>query len=69
MGNTEPTWQGYINSSFTYMGWGMDVSFHYKFGGQVYNQTLVDKGRMPTWFNADRRVTQRWQKSGYIPVL
>lgn len=66
MGNTEPTWQGYINSSFTYMGWGMDVSFHYKFGGQVYNQTLVDKvENADLVYNADRRVTQlRWQKPG-----
>ena len=27
IGNTEPKWQGYINSSFTYRGWGADVSF------------------------------------------
>ena len=66
MGNTEPNWQGYINSSFTYMGWGMDVSFHYKFGGQVYNQTLVDKvENADLVYNADRRVTQlRWQHPG-----
>lgn len=66
MGNTEPNWQGYINSSFTYMGWGMDLSFHYKFGGQVYNQTLVDKvENADLVYNADRRVTQlRWQNPG-----
>ena len=65
-GNTEPTWQGYINSSFTYMGLGVDVSFRYKFGGQVYNQTLVDKVENANLaYNADRRVTQlRWQKPG-----
>lgn len=66
MGNTEPNWQGYINSSFTYMGWGMDLSFHYKFGGQVYNQTLVDKvENADLIYNADRRVAQlRWQNPG-----
>lgn len=66
MGNTEPTWQGNINSSFTYMGWGVDVSFRYKFGGQVYNQTLVDKvENADLVYNADRRVTElRWQKPG-----
>lgn len=66
MGNTEPNWQGYINSSFTYMGWGMDLSFHYKFGGQIYNQTLVDKvENADLVYNADRRVTQlRWQNPG-----
>lgn len=65
-GNTEPTWQGYINSSFTYMGWGVDVSFRYRFGGQVYNQTLVDKVENANLaYNADRRVMQmRWQSPG-----
>lgn len=66
VGNTEPKWQGYINSSFTYMGWGADVSFRYQFGGQVYNQTLLDKVENANLrYNADRRVTQlRWMNPG-----
>lgn len=66
VGNTEPKWQGYINSSFTYRGWGADVSFRYQFGGQVYNQTLLDKVENANLkYNADRRVTQlRWMKPG-----
>ena len=66
IGNTEPKWQGYINSSFTYRGWGADVSFRYQFGGQVYNQTLLDKVENANLkYNVDRRVTQlRWAKPG-----
>ena len=66
VGNTEPTWQGHINTSFTYMGWGIDVSMLYRFGGQVYNQTLIDKVENANLkYNADRRVTQlRWLRPG-----
>lgn len=66
IGNTEPTWQGHINTSFTYMGWGTDVSLMYRFGGQVYNQTLLDKVENANLkYNVDRRVTQlRWMRPG-----
>lgn len=66
IGNTEPRWQGYINSSFTYMGWGADISVRYRFGGQVYNQTLLDKvENADLKQNADRRVTElRWKQPG-----
>ena len=66
IGNTEPKWQGYINSSFTYKGWGADVSFRYQYGGQVYNQTLIDKVENANLkYNVDRRVSQlRWAKPG-----
>jgi hypothetical protein len=43
IGNTEPKWQGYINSSFTYRGWGADVSFRYQFGGQVMRVFLCSE--------------------------
>ena len=66
IGNTEPTWQGYINSSFTYKGFGADVSFSYRFGGQVYNQTLIDKvENLNINQNGDARVlTMRWLNPG-----
>ena len=61
-GTTEPKWQGNINSSFAYKGFGVDVSMAYKFGGQVYNQTLVDKVENADLMrNADKRVLDlRW---------
>lgn len=65
-GNTEPQWQGNINTSFNYRGWGMSMSFNYKFGGQTYNQTLVDKiENADLRYNADKRVLDlRWQNPG-----
>lgn len=65
-GDTEPKWQGNINTAFNYKGFGANLSFNYKFGGQVYNQTLVDKiENADLRYNVDKRVLQeRWQKPG-----
>lgn len=67
-GDTEPKWQGNINTSFNYKGFGANLAFNYKFGGQVYNQTLVDKvENADLRYNVDKRVlTERWQKPGDI---
>ena len=66
IGTIEPKWQGNINSSFAYKGFGIDVSMAYKFGGQTYNQTLVDKVENANlMYNADKRVLGlRWQNVG-----
>ena len=42
------------------------MSMMYRFGGQVYNQTLIDKVENANLkYNADRRVTQlRWLRPG-----
>lgn len=68
VGNTEPKWQGNINSSFTYKGFGIDMNFAYKFGGQAYNSTLMDKVQNADLiYNADKRVLAlRWKKPGDI---
>lgn len=68
VGNTEPKWQGNINTAFNYRGWGLNLSFNYKFGGQIYNETLVNKvENADLRYNADRRVLSlRWQKPGDI---
>lgn len=67
-GDTEPKWQGNINSSFNYKGFGANLSFNYKFGGQMFNQTLVDKvENADLRYNVDKRVLeQRWKKPGDI---
>lgn len=55
-GNTEPFMEGNINSSFSYKGWGLNLSFNYKFGGQTYNLTLIQKVENADLLNnADRR--------------
>ena len=59
--------KGMIGSSFTYKGFGFNITLAYNYGGQMYNQTLVDKIENVNLylFNADERVlTQRWKKPG-----
>lgn len=67
-GDTEPKWQGNVNTSFNYMGFGINLGFTYRFGGQMYNSTLVQKvENADLRYNADRRVLQlRWQNSGDV---
>ena len=67
-GDTEPKWQGNVNTSFNYMGFGINLGFTYRFGGQMYNSTLVQKvENADLRYNADRRVLQlRWQNPGNV---
>ncbi len=67
-GDTEPKWQGNVNTSFNYMGFGINLGFTYRFGGQMYNSTLVQKvENADLRYNADRRVLQlRWQNPGDV---
>ncbi len=67
-GNTEPFMEGNINSMFSYKGWGLNFSFHYKFGGQTFNSTLIQKvENADLRFNADKRVMEaRWKNPGDI---
>ncbi len=67
----EPTYRGNINSMLRYRNFTLNMSFGYYWGGQVYNQTLVDKvevtideiGRN----NVDRRVySERWMNPGDV---
>ena len=60
--------EGNVNSMFSYKGWGVNLSFHYKFGGQTYNSTLIQKvENADLRFNADRRVMDaRWKKPGDV---
>ena len=68
VGNTEPKWQGNINTNFSYRGFGVNLSFNYKFGGQTYNTTLVDKiENVDIRKNVDKRVLDlRWKNPGDI---
>lgn len=67
IGNTEPTARGSLGFNFRYKRLSVVGSFLYEFGGQRYNQTLVDKVENADVYshNVDRRVlTDRWQKEG-----
>ncbi len=67
-GDTEPKFLGSFGLNATYKGFDLNMSFQYRFGGQVYNQTLIDRvENADLWKNVDRRVyEQRWQKPGDV---
>lgn len=69
LGNREPKVQGTFGLNATYKNLSLYVTFMYEYGGQLYNQTLVDKVENVNVYtsNADRRVlTDRWKKPGDI---
>lgn len=72
IGNTEPDAQGTFGFSATWKNFSLYTTFMYEFGGQRYNQTLVDKVEDADVYdyNVDRRVlTERWQKPGDVAAF
>lgn len=68
-GNTQPDFNGTFGFNVSYKQWSLFASFLYEWGGQQYNQTLVDRVENATisQSNVDLRVlTDRWQKPGDI---
>jgi len=65
-GDASPKVNGALGANLTYKRLSLNASFTYKLGGQVYNQTLVDRvENADIRDNVDRRVLeQRWQKPG-----
>ncbi|MBO9728529.1 MAG: SusC/RagA family TonB-linked outer membrane protein [Chitinophaga sp.] len=66
IGDYTPKAEGFFGSNITWKHWMMSFSFHYKFGGDMYNQTLVDRiENADPRFNVDSRaLTMRWQHPG-----
>lgn len=66
MGDTEPKLSGTFSTSFNYRGLGITLSGKYRFGGQMYNYTLLDKVENANLrMNVDRRaLTDRWKEVG-----
>ena len=66
VGDTEPKFQGSVSTTFTYKGFSLTLAGQYHWGGQVFNQTLIDKVENANLRkNADRRALySRWQKPG-----
>jgi hypothetical protein len=66
VGVSQPKYRGNVSTMFRYGGFTFNASFGYRFGGQLYNQTLIDKIEDANkWLNVDQRVfTDRWQKPG-----
>jgi TonB-linked SusC/RagA family outer membrane protein len=68
IGDSTPKAEGFFGSSVTYKQFLFSFSFHYKFGGQTYNQTLVDRvENADPRFNVDQRaLEQRWKQPGDV---
>ncbi|MDR6782382.1 SusC/RagA family TonB-linked outer membrane protein [Pedobacter africanus] len=66
VGVTDPKWNGTFGSNLNYKGLEVNVIFSYRLGGQIYNQTLVDKVQgADTKYNVDRRAYDLgWTKPG-----
>ena len=69
-GDTQPKWNGNFGVNGEIKGWGWNVTMNYRWGGQMYNATLVEKvENAQLQYNADRRVlTDRWQKPGDVAL-
>ena len=66
VGDTEPDVRGTFGLNAGWKGLYFNLTFQYQFGGQTYNQTLVDKVENSNKYkNVDKRVlTETWQKPG-----
>ncbi|MBL1409473.1 SusC/RagA family TonB-linked outer membrane protein [Sphingobacterium faecale] len=69
MGNTTPTWEGVVGSSFFYKGFSASLNFRYRVGGQIFLNTLYNKVENISveglQRNQDKRALyDRWQKPG-----
>lgn len=69
-GDTQPKWNGNFGLNGEIHGWGWNITMNYRWGGQIYNQTLVDKvENAKLQYNVDRRVlSDRWQKPGDVAL-
>lgn len=65
-GDTSPTVQGSFGLNADWKGFNVNMSFLYEYGGQLYNQTLVDRvENADIRDNVDKRfLYDRWQKPG-----
>ncbi len=66
VGDREPDFSGSISTSFNYKGFSLSISGMYKWGGQKFNSTLIDKVENANLrLNVDKRaLTERWKQPG-----
>lgn len=67
-GQKEPKFRGNFTSLFSYKDLSLNLNFGFHWGGQQYNETLLNKVEVTNnqiQYNVDRRVwAERWQKPG-----
>lgn len=68
MGCKDPEFEGNFGTMFMYKGFQLNAYFRYSYGGDIYNETLVDKvENVDPRKNADKRVLyDRWKKPGDV---
>ncbi len=69
VGDTEPKFNGAFGFNLAWKEWSLMAAFQYEWGGQEYNQTLVDRVENADIRNQNvdlRVLTDRWQKPGDI---
>lgn len=52
LGNYNPDWQGGIQNSFAYKGFGLNVLFDFRLGGDIYVYTHSQGTRSGSWTNS-----------------
>ena len=68
VGDTNPDVSGTMSTSINWKDLSCTLGFTYKYGGVVYNQTLVDKiENQNVAYNLDKRAgSNRWEKPGDV---
>ena len=66
VGVDQPKYRGNFSTMFRYRNFSTNASFGFRFGGQLYNQTLIDKvENADRMLNVDERVYfDRWKQPG-----
>ncbi|HEX2536292.1 MAG TPA: SusC/RagA family TonB-linked outer membrane protein [Chitinophagaceae bacterium] len=66
VGDYTPTAEGFLGANIAWRNFIFSASCYYRFGGDTYNQTLVDRvENADPRFNVDRRVLdERWKQPG-----
>ncbi len=69
-GDSNPIAHGTFGFNGEWKGVGMNLLFSYQWGGDYYNQTLVDRvENANVAYNVDKRIfTETWQKAGDIAL-
>jgi len=71
VGNSEPKLTGVIGTMFSYKGLSLAVNLRYRYGGQIFMQTLYDKVENITsetllWNQDKRAYYERWKQPGDV---
>jgi TonB-linked SusC/RagA family outer membrane protein len=68
MGNLDPQYEGTFGTFVGYKGFNLNALMRYRYGGQIFNATLLDRvENADVAANVDRRVyEQRWRKEGDV---